>query len=603
MVVMDSDLQVLAQSDSETSNDPNNENSWQRLRQQILTLLHGDNKQEETISAIGISMDSVNMQVESAILRSVIAEMFHARPVVIEPQAICALIAGAGHSFGVITLCGTDSVSFGLNRRGERIQVGGWGHHNNAGGSYDLARDVLDAVANHFDGIRGPTKLSERIMMHLGLRSSADLMLWLHAPDRRIEDVVALAADAVALEDTDAIVSGLISRTADKLAFQAQTAARRLDLKGQHFPLVMAGRLFNSSELLRTLFTQAVQGVLPGAVAHLLTQDFAVCAGMMALDSIGVALPQIDLNQNDPPRRATEGRNPLTIDIQERPTLDFVRLMNVEDQRVPRLIASELEQIATLIDSGAERFDRGGRLFFIGAGTSGRLAVLDAAECQPTFGTTLQEVEGILAGGEAAMIRSVEGAEDDEVWGRAEVAKRGVNERDTMIGVAASGSTPFIIGAVREARERGSLTGCIVNNADSPIAQLVEHPIVVPTGPEVIMGSTRLKAGTAQKLVLNMISTGIMMRVGKTYGNLMVDMQMSNIKLRKRAEVIVAEATELPLVEAADLLERCAGEMKTAIGSYLLNLSPADARDRLQLYNGNLYRCLQAEMTSNHRDE
>ncbi len=239
MVVMDSDLQVLAQSDSEPSDDPNNENSRQRLRQQILTLLHVDDKQEETIGAIGISMDSVNTQVESAILRSVIAEMFHARLVVIEPQAICALIAGAGHPFGVITLCGTDSVSFGLNRRGERIQVGGWGHHNNAGGSYDLARDVLGAVANHFDGTRGPTKLSERIMIHLGLRSSADLMVWLHATDRRIEDVVALAADAVALEDTDAIASGLISRTADKLAFQAQTAARRLDLKGQHFPLVI----------------------------------------------------------------------------------------------------------------------------------------------------------------------------------------------------------------------------------------------------------------------------------------------------------------------------------------------------------------------------
>jgi N-acetylmuramic acid 6-phosphate etherase len=588
IAVLDSSLQVLAEAESVPFSDQNIEN----FRWLLNNTLHTINVQTTEISGVGVSVG--NRLADRELLNSLLTEIFPAKPILIEHETIPALIAGAGHRFGVITLCDISAVTLGFNEKGERIQVGGWGHHIGPGG-YTIARDLLQVIANQFAGAGLATALSGRVLMRLALQSAGDLMNWLNATDRKIEDIAALTTELVALENTDTVATTLILRAADGLAAQAKSAAQRLGLNGQRFPLIMAGSLFRDSLLLRTLFMQIVQAAFPGAAPHLLIQNGAVCAAMMALDAGGIALPQPMSSERTPPRRATERRNPLTVHIQERPTLDFVQIMNSEDQRVPRLIEPELDRIAELIDVVAERFANGGRLFFVGAGTSGRLAVLDAVECVPTFSTTLEELAGILAGGEAAMIHSIEGAEDDEAQGSIEIAARDVRKLDTVIGVAASGSTPFVVGALREAHNRGALTGCIVNNADSVIAQLVQYPIIIPTGPEVLMGSTRLKAGTAQKLVMNMLSTGVMMRVGRTFGNLMVDMQMSNVKLRQRASVIVAEATDLPLDEAADLLERCGGELKTAIASHLLAVSIDDVRARLKACQGNLYRCIAAQ--------
>ena len=224
----------------------------------------------------------------------------------------------------------------------------------------------------------------------------------------------------------------------------------------------------------------------------------------------------------------------------------------------------------------------------LGAGTSGRLAVLDAVECRPTFSITADQVIGVIAGGNQAITHSIEGAEDDESGGRAALAMLNIVETDTVIGIAASGSTPFVIGALKAAGERAALTGAIVNVPDSPIAAMVQHPIQLAVGPEVIMGSTRLRAGTAQKLVLNMLTTGAMVRVGRTFGNLMTDMQASNNKLQGRARVIVSEATGVDDRMAGDLLVHSDGEIKTAIAMSLLNVPAAEARERLIAIGGNL---------------
>ena len=282
----------------------------------------------------------------------------------------------------------------------------------------------------------------------------------------------------------------------------------------------------------------------------------------------------------------TEERNPLTKDIDTLPTFDMLSLINAEDQKVALAVRDELLKIAAAVDAIAPRMQRGGRLIYIGAGTSGRLGVLDASECPPTFGTSPELVVGLIAGGSAALTDAVEGAEDDREGGGREIKELNVNDNDSVIGVAASGRTPYAIGGLQEARKRGALTISITCNHPSPLGELAEISITLVVGPEVVSGSTRLKAGTAQKMVLNMISTAVMIRLGKTYSNLMVDVQPTNVKLRQRARRIVAEATGLDLQRAGDILSACNGEVKTAIVAILAGVSPDIARIRLNETGG-----------------
>ena len=282
----------------------------------------------------------------------------------------------------------------------------------------------------------------------------------------------------------------------------------------------------------------------------------------------------------------TEERNPLTKDIDTLPTFDMLTLINAEDQKVALAVRDELPKIAAAVDAITARMRRGGRLIYIGAGTSGRLGVLDASECPPTFGIPPELVVGLIAGGPAALTDAVEGAEDDREGGAREIKELDVNKNDCAIGIAASGRTPYAIGGLQEAKKRGALTVSITCNHPSPLGALAEITITLVVGPEVVSGSTRLKAGTAQKMVLNMISTAVMIRLGKTYSNLMVDVQPTNAKLRQRARRIVAEATGLDLQRAGDILSACNGEVKTAIVAILAGISPETARIRLNETGG-----------------
>ena len=282
----------------------------------------------------------------------------------------------------------------------------------------------------------------------------------------------------------------------------------------------------------------------------------------------------------------TEERNPLTKDIDTLLTLDMLTLINAEDQKVALAVRDELPKIAAAVDAITARMQRGGRLIYIGAGTSGRLGVLDASECPPTFGTLPELVVGLIAGGNAALTAAVEGAEDNREGGVAEITKLDVNENDCVIGIAASGRTPYAMGGLQAAKKRGALTVSISCNRPSPLEELAGIGIAPVVGPEVVTGSTRLKAGSAQKLVLNMISTAVMIRLGKTYSNLMVDVQPTNAKLRQRARRIVAEAARLDLHQATEILSACNGEVKTAIVAVLAGISPELARTRLRETGG-----------------
>ncbi|MFR0353348.1 N-acetylmuramic acid 6-phosphate etherase [Streptomyces sediminimaris] len=290
----------------------------------------------------------------------------------------------------------------------------------------------------------------------------------------------------------------------------------------------------------------------------------------------------------------TEAFRPDLADIDRLPTLEIARLMNGEDATVPAAVAKRLPEIAAAIDAVAERMARGGRLIYAGAGTAGRLGVLDASECPPTFNTDPDQVVGLIAGGPEAMVSSVEGAEDSARLAREDLDALGLLAADTVVGVSASGRTPYAIAAVEHARARGALTVGLSCNAGSALAAAAEHGLEIVVGPELLTGSTRLKAGTAQKLVLNMVSTITMIRLGKTYGNLMVDVRASNDKLRARSRRIVALATGAPDDEIERALAATDGEVKNAILAILADVDGPTAARLLADSDGHLRAALAA---------
>jgi N-acetylmuramic acid 6-phosphate etherase len=289
-----------------------------------------------------------------------------------------------------------------------------------------------------------------------------------------------------------------------------------------------------------------------------------------------------------PVNAITETINPLTTEIDRLSAGEIVALIAEEDARVPAAVAAEAPKIARLAEIVAERMGRGGRLIYIGAGTSGRLGVLDAAECPPTFGIDPDRVVGVIAGGAAALTEALEAVEDDAELGARDIAALHVGPDDVVLGIAASGRTPYVLGAIAEARRRGAFVAGLACTHPSVLADAVDLQIAPIVGPEVIAGSTRMKAGTAQKLALNALSTTVMIRLGKTFGNLMVDVQPTNDKLRRRAAGIVATATGVELDEATRLLQAANYEAKTAIVMALANVDADEARSRLARSGGHV---------------
>lgn len=288
----------------------------------------------------------------------------------------------------------------------------------------------------------------------------------------------------------------------------------------------------------------------------------------------------------------TERRNPRTLDLDTLDTTTLLERMNDEDATVAAAVRAVLPRIADAVERIAAARRRGGRLVYLGAGTSGRLGLLDAVECPPTFGTDPSEVVGLMAGGRDAFVVAVEGAEDDPALGAADVAGLGVGPDDVVVGLAASGRTPYVLGGLGEARTRGAATVAVACNVGSRIGAAADVAIEVATGPEVLTGSTRLKAGTAQKLVCNMLSTASMVRTGKAFGNLMVDVRPTNAKLVDRAQRIVAEATGADAAVAADALASAGDHAKTAIVMLLADCDAPRAQALLDAAGGDVRAAL-----------
>ncbi len=291
----------------------------------------------------------------------------------------------------------------------------------------------------------------------------------------------------------------------------------------------------------------------------------------------------------------TERRNTSHADIDLLSTRELVELINEEDAQVAPAVGAAGTQLAAAIDAIVERLQRGGRLIYVGAGTSGRLAILDAAECGPTFGLPDGQIVAIIAGGAAAKAAAQEAAEDDGAAGAADVAQAGVGPDDAVVALSASGRTPYVLGAVAAAAQTGALIVAITCVEDTELGRAADHSVVAVVGPEVIAGSTRMKAGTAQKLVLNTISTVSMVRLGRTYGNLMVDVVASNAKLRARARRAVALATDVSDAEIDTALAAAGGDTKVAIVSLLTGLDAQGARERLDAADGAIRAAVEAQ--------
>ncbi|EMP6221638.1 N-acetylmuramic acid 6-phosphate etherase [Providencia rettgeri] len=285
-------------------------------------------------------------------------------------------------------------------------------------------------------------------------------------------------------------------------------------------------------------------------------------------------------------KMVTESRNAASTHIDQLPTLQMLQVINNEDKQVPLAVEKVLPEIAQLVDKVADAFLNGGRLIYSGAGTSGRLGILDASECPPTYGTPHEQVVGLIAGGHQAIFRAVENAEDKPELGEQDLKNIQFNEKDILVGIAASGRTPYVLGALAYANKIGATTAAISCNPNSPIANAADIAITPVVGAEVVTGSSRMKAGTAQKLVLNMITTGAMIRIGKVFGNLMVDVEATNAKLIERQTKIVMEATDCDRETAETALQQCDRHCKTAILMVLTGLNADDARQLLSDNHG-----------------
>lgn len=289
----------------------------------------------------------------------------------------------------------------------------------------------------------------------------------------------------------------------------------------------------------------------------------------------------------------TEGRNLNTYDIDTLPTIEVLKKINNEDKTVALAVEKALPNIARLVDRLVESFEKGGRLIYMGAGTSGRIGIVDAVECHPTYGVSFDMVQCLMAGGERAFIQAVEGAEDNKDLAVRDLKRINLTKDDFVIGLAASGRTPYVIGGIEYANSIGATTGCVVTSMNSPISKLVKYPVEVITGEEVITGSTRMKAGTAQKMVCNSITTTAMIKLGKVYENLMIDVLATNEKLVERSKKIIMEATGVDKEKATILLTKF-GSVKKAIFSELTGITDIDIVDMyLERNNGHIRKALE----------
>jgi len=477
----------------------------------------------------------------------------------------------------VLIVSGTGSGCYGKASNGKGVKVGGWGHVlGDKGSGYDIGLRALQAVVDAYDHTGFWPALGRRLLCTLQLNEPTDLIDWAQAAEK--PEIASLAAEVLAAwGQKDNIACEILADAARCLARDAAACARRLARPGTRVQFVLSGSIVLKQPRFGARVSRELRKLWPTALVTPLKRESVWGAVELAKRMLKSKVQSLKSKVGRPKAEEavvrsmrpspTEERNPRSMKLDKLPLGDAITLMLSEDAGLAKKLLAERDRIAHVIRAVVRAFRRGGRLFYVGAGTSGRLGVLDASECPPTFRSSPDMVQGIIAGGQNALWQSVEGAEDDADAGVRAIESRGVTWRDVVVGIAASGTTPFVWGALREAGRRRATTVLVCFNPFLRIPRALRPAIVIAPnlGPELLTGSTRLKAGTATKLLLNMFTTLAMVRLGKVRSNLMIDLHPANVKLRDRAVRIVQSLTGTDYPAAQGALERSGWVIKKAV--------------------------------------
>ncbi len=522
---------------------------------------------------VGVFLAGCATEADRARLRGLAEKAWPGAVLALGSDRDSGLATSSGADDGIAVIAGTGAAVHG--RIGGRVEkAGGWGHLlGDRGGGYDLAMHGLRLVLTHYDMNQRITPLAEEILRTLALNRLQDLVGWVMQADKMS---VARLVPAIfrAAKNGEPEMMATVQAGADVLAEFTRAVAQRLDFANA--PVKLIGGLFTHHPEYVALFQYRLGILLPDAVVSVCGQSGALGAAWLAGREAGSRKPEVggetlgsDSAADDAAelaKAATEQANPRSVNLEQRTTAELVDLFTGEEDHVARALTACREELVAAADLTGAALLAGGRLFYIGAGTSGRLGVLDASEIPPTFGVPPEMVQGIVAGGFTALHRAVEGAEDQPGAGALAVLERGLRAGDVLCGIAASGRTPFVLGALARARVLGARTILLTCNPARPrAAQPWDAEIDLPVGPEIITGSTRLKAGTATKVALNLLSTCAMIRLGRVRGNVMIDLHISNAKLRDRGVRMVSAALGLGFAAAQERLERAGWNVRACL--------------------------------------
>ena len=514
---------------------------------------------------VGMFLAGCATEEDRRLLAKLSAEVWSTSKIALGSDRDSGLAAALGKADGIAVNAGTGASVTG--RRGERIEkAGGWGHIlGDAGGGYFLSLQALRFILREYDLHRGEAQFTASILRALALNSRDDLVRWAQTADKL--EVASLAPVVFeAAINGDEHVMKIVEDGAGVLSEYTAAVATRLGLLAPK--VILLGGLFQRDGVYVHAFKRKLKKNLSDARVAMSDQSPELGAAWLAAEIEGrpvFSLESRGAEVENLARALTEQRNPRSEKLEELSAQDLVELFVEEEKFVQEALRKETASLARAVEMAAKALRKGGRLFYVGAGTSGRLGVLDASEIPPTFGAAPEVVQGIMAGGVSALHRSVEGAEDEPGGGALAIDERGVGGADILFGISASGRTPFVLGALAEAKKRGAQTILLTCNPERARTEAFDLEIDLATGPELLTGSTRLKAGTATKAALNIISTGAMVALGKVRGNLMIDLAISNTKLRDRAARLVAELAKCDYAEAVERLQRHNWNLRAAL--------------------------------------
>ena len=530
-------------------------------------------------AALGIGMAGMRTESDRKRILTATARVWPEIPCAATNDLETALAAAGEQNVPrILVLSGTGSCCFGKNPAGKTAKVGGWGHVlGDEGSGYDIGLRALKLVVSVFDRTGKLAPPGRAFLRALQLNEPEEFIAWAQGASKT--EIAALAPEVFALAlRRDKIAGVILANAARSLAQDAVACARQLARPSAQMEFVFSGSILLKQPGFARQVGALIKKSWPPASITPLQRESVWGAVELAKKAVQrpkakgqrpMRVANTEQTINSPPLSPTERRNPLSMNLDKLPVAKAIELMLAEDKRITAALRAERKQIERAIELMVSAFRRGGKLFYVGAGTSGRLGALDASECPPTFRTPPEMVQAIIAGGQTALWKSVEGAEDDAAAGARAMEFRAVGKNDVVVGIAASGRTPFVWGALGRAKRRGSKTVLLCFNPYLKISRAAQPDVVIApdVGPEVLTGSTRLKAGTATKLVLNMFTTLAMVRLKKVAGNLMVDLNPSNVKLRDRAVRIVQELTGADAMRARARLERSGWVVKRALAA------------------------------------